>query len=743
MGKDLQRDLGLYAVTTISIGAMIGSGIFVLPGLASKIAGPAVILAYPLAGLVVLPAAIAKAEMATAMPESGGTYLYIDRAMGPLMGTIAGVGAWFSLVFKSAFALVGLTAYLLLFMPGVPSVPVALLLATLLVTVNIVGVKQTGGLQAFIVTGVLLVLGLFILDGMTYVQAARFRPGFFAKGTMGLLEATGFIFVSYGGVTKIASVAEEVEDPSRNIPLAMIISVLIMMAVYTLVAFVIVGVSDPKIIAESTTPMADAASAFLGPVLGDLGTGFVAATAVAALTSMANAGILASSRYPFAMSRDKLAPDVLAGVSSRFSTPVASIIVTGTVLAALVAFIPVRELAKLASAFKILVFTVVIVAQVAFRETQPESYEPEWVGPGYPWVPAFGIVGGVVLLTTMGKIPLAGAGAIVLGGTLFYFGYGRSRVQREGVGLEAIRRERKSQALEETEAVIGSEDLTVLLPVAPRIQDDRLQGLLRLGADLAADRGGRIRLVAFEEVPDQMPLSAAREQGVGVEEPFEDRARRVADDLGVEAEIGGIVTHDLDRAIGSYIEDEGVDIALGDAQNLPSTRLGLGEIAAWMVREAPCEVILLDHGDIPPAIDTVAVTSDGGPFDAEKVRTADALAMVNDAKLSFVHLVGEDAADTQVETVIEYHGNLGDLVDVSHDSQVVRGRTNPDRIREALAEADLVVTEASEYAPDDPGIRESAELVSNAVGIPVLLVYPRDRRRAGFLRRLVDRVLYR
>ncbi|MDX1611279.1 MAG: amino acid permease, partial [Candidatus Thermoplasmatota archaeon] len=112
MAKELERDLGLYAVITVSVGAMIGSGIFVLPGLAAAIGGPAVILAYLLAGLIVLPAALSKAEMATALPHSGGTYLYIDRAMGPMLGTIAGLGVWFSLVFKSAFALVGLGAYL-------------------------------------------------------------------------------------------------------------------------------------------------------------------------------------------------------------------------------------------------------------------------------------------------------------------------------------------------------------------------------------------------------------------------------------------------------------------------------------------------------------------------------------------------------------------------------------------------------------------------------------------------------
>ena len=122
---ELERDLGLYATVTISIGTMVGSGIFVLPGLAAKMAGPAVILAYPLAGLVVLPAALSKAEMATAMPESGGTYLFVDRAMGPLPGTIA-----------------GLDAYLPLFAP-LPTKPVALALGVALLVVSLVGVEQT------------------------------------------------------------------------------------------------------------------------------------------------------------------------------------------------------------------------------------------------------------------------------------------------------------------------------------------------------------------------------------------------------------------------------------------------------------------------------------------------------------------------------------------------------------------------------------------------------------------------
>ena len=262
--ETLHRSLGLYAVLTISIGAMIGSGIFVLPGLAFKIAGPSVVLAFFLAGLVVLPAALSKAEMATAMPEAGGTYLYIDRAMGPLMGTIAGFGVWFSLVFKASFALVGLSAYLEFFIPH-PERPVAALLAIVLIGVNLIGVKQTARFQMLFVSGVILVLLAFVAVGMPHVQSSSFDP-FMTQGVKGLLSATAVVFVSFAGVTKVASIAEEVRRPGRNLPLGMLVSIGFMILLYPAFVAVIVWVSPATELVSTETPMTIAAEQFAGPV---------------------------------------------------------------------------------------------------------------------------------------------------------------------------------------------------------------------------------------------------------------------------------------------------------------------------------------------------------------------------------------------------------------------------------------------------------------------------------------------
>jgi len=437
----------------ISMGAMIGSGIFVLPALGYKKAGPAVVLAYVLAAIVVLPPALSKAEMATAMPESGGTYLYIDRALGPMMGTIAGIGAWFSLVFKSSFALVGLGAYLLLFAPVAQGAIkfVALGLGVLVVVLNISGTKLSGKVQAIIVSLVLVGLVAYTFNGGFVADFGRFTP-LATEGPGGVVTAAAFVFVSYAGVTKIASIAEEVKDPGRNLPRAILGSLGVMTVIYVAVVGAVVGLSDPETLKHggpdgtaSLTPMADGA----GLLFAGVGVALISVIAVVALTSMANAGVLSSSRFPLAMSRDDLLPGRLETIDSRFNTPRNSILLTGTVLVLLIAFVPVIELAKLASAFQILVFSIINVALIAFREADMPSYEPEFTAPGYPYVQVFGVLAGFVLLTQMGALPILGAAGITVGGLAVYLLYGRSRTERTGAIGTILERRRGDDAAEE------------------------------------------------------------------------------------------------------------------------------------------------------------------------------------------------------------------------------------------------------------------------------------------------------
>jgi len=741
MPTALERDLGLYAVVTISIGAMVGSGIFVLPGLAFHIAGPAVVLAYLLAGLVVLPAALSKAEMGTAMPEAGGTYLYIDRAMGPFFGTIAGIGAWFSLTFKSAFALVGLGAYLVLLVSlsqaGVTAV--ALVLGVALVLVNVLGVKQTGRVQATIVTLVLLVLVVYVADGLTYVQAARYHP-FFGAGPTSLLEATGFVFVSYAGVTKIASVAEEVENPGRNLPAGILISLVTMMAVYTLIVYVLVGVSDPSSLGGSLTPMYVAAERFLGSI-GDV---VIVGVAVLALTSMANAGVLSSSRYPFAMSRDSLAPASLARVSERFGTPVVAIAFTGVILLALVAFVPVFDLAKLASAFQILVFTLINVALVAFRESDLESYAPSFVAPGYPWVQLFGIVGGLVLLTQMGSLPLAGAVGIVAVGVAWYRLYGREQTDREGAALDAFRRRADQLRLQQTEAALASDGgVHILVPMAAGTDPAAERTRLGVAASLVRARGGRIQVVRFEPVPEQTPLSPLLAEHTPAEVSFETATAELAADLGVAVEAVEVATHDVRRATVNFAVREDVDLILShwDGEGGEHRRLGHG--ADWLLEDAPCDVVFVEDRGLG-SLEEIAVLADVGPYDPLKLALADALAGDAGGRLRFVNALGPDVTAAQLDSVRAYHDALDGVCSVPTKSEILRTDRAAVALAATLDTADLVVMGAAAQ-------RHLAELLFGSledrlvsgVASTVLLVHAARPRTHTFLRGLFERLVYR
>jgi len=726
MTKDLERDLGLPSVLAISVGAMIGSGIFILPALALEIAGPAVIVAYGLAGLLVVPAALSKSEMATAMPEAGGTYIYIERGMGPLLGTIAGVGTWFSLSFKGALALVGGVPYLLLLL-DLPLKPVALGLAAVLILVNIAGAKQTGRLQVAIVVVMLAALGWFAAGSAPSVESANYAA-FFADGVSGLLAATGLVFVSYAGVTKVASVAEEVEDPGRNIPLGILGSLAFTTVLYVAIVAVLVGVTDPGTVAGSLTPVAVAAEATLGRA----GVVAVILAAVLALVSTANAGILSSSRYPFAMSRDRLAPPSLSSVSERFGTPVTSITLTGAVLLVLIAFVPILDIAKLASAFQIMVFALINVALVAFREGSAE-YDPEFTSPLYPWVQIFGAVTGVLLLTQMGTTALLGAAAIIVGSVVWYLVYVRSRVDREGAATDAIRRQVGRETLTEVASVNDDSTHEVLVAFTKDVDAERERSLLALAADLVRPDDGRVVAVRFQEVPDQAPLTEGVTAQSSMDLSFETRIGALSDELGVDIEADEIVSHDTKHAIINFADRRGVRTVVAEHEPLRLRSRVVGDPIDWVVRHAPCDVLLVDNlGYDRP--ERVVLSGQAGPYSPVAVDVAGAVAAANDGSLSLWYPAADAESGPHADTIDDYQSELSSLLSVPVRAESARadggGRADPHILVRRGADdglRDLVFD-------DRPTVPRP--------GCTTVTVYPHESRQRGVVHRLLERLTH-
>ena len=426
--KKLQRTLSLPGAIAVSVGGML-SGIFVLPGLAVGITGSSVWLAFLVAALCILPAVLSKSELATSMPKSGGTYVYIERAFGPLFGTISGLGLWLSLLLKSAFSLVGLSAYLYVLIEVDSSLTksIALFSLLLILLLNIFGVKKVEKTQLLIVSiSVLSLVGL-IFFGFGSFDSALTEP-VFSKESSGFISAVAFLYISYAGVTKVAAVAGEIKNPEVNLPKTMLISLFLITVVYVLVAIVLVGNVEASLLVNDIKPIYT-----LSQTLGGDAFGYAAGiVGVLTLLSMANSGVLASSRFPFAMARDKMLPDFLGSVSAKFMTPVYSIIVTAFIIGLAIIYLDVEKIAKLASAFKVLMFISVNLAVIVLRETNAQWYNPSYKSPFYPYVQVFGVISGVVLLAYLGLLPLLSVLGVFVFGFITFLFYGR-KTNRKGV----------------------------------------------------------------------------------------------------------------------------------------------------------------------------------------------------------------------------------------------------------------------------------------------------------------------
>ncbi|HKL28819.1 MAG TPA: amino acid permease, partial [Natrialbaceae archaeon] len=405
--QELARDLGFLEAYTIGLGTMIGAGIFVLPSIAAEQAGPASMVSFALGGVVSLLAALSLSELATGMPRAGGSYYYVNRALGPFFGSIVGWGMWAGLTFASAFYMIGFGQYLL---PGLGSyvgflagwgelgiTVAALAMAVLLTGVNYYGVKETGALQNVIVLSLVALivafLGLGIVSGP---GIGEFNP----YGWPSVAATVGTVYVSFIGFEVIATSAEEIKNPSRNLPLSMIAAVVTPTLMYVGVMFVSTGTLSIDALATSKIPVADVASEFVG----SLGALMMILGAVFATISSANASILSAARVNFAMGRDRILVNWLNEVHDRFRTPYRSITVTGIITLVLIAVgVGIGTLAEVASFMYLVTYALVHVAVVVLRRADPADYEPSFRIPGvlYPVAPVAGFLATLGVLISM------------------------------------------------------------------------------------------------------------------------------------------------------------------------------------------------------------------------------------------------------------------------------------------------------------------------------------------------------
>lgn len=694
--KKLKRSLTLSSVIAISIGGMLGSGIFVLPGLAAAKTGPSVWLAYILAAVCVLPAAISKSELATAMPSSGGAYVYIERAFGPLFGTISGIGLWLSILLKSSFALVGFGAYLSVLVNIDPTVTkyVALISLVGILFLNIFGVKKVGKVQTVIVIISITALGILTAFALPKATVDTTIP-FLIDDQTGLIATIAFVYLSYAGVTKVAAIAGEIKNPSRNLPIAMMASLFLTASIYVFVAYALVHNLPLESLQTDIHPIYTLSESIGGKIAGYI----AAVVGVLTLISGANSGVLASSRFPFAMARDKLLPKFLAKIHPKHMTPVITIVLTCVIMAIVILFLDVVKIAKLASAFLVLIFISMNVAVIILRETSAQWYQPTYKSPLYPLVQIFGLVSGVVLLVYLGMLALVSILLIVALGYVIYRFFGknalRTGVLRDYGHRPAVYLFYKKGKTTETQ--------TPKLSPKPKLDDNlvskagaivpllgnetSVEALVEMAA--AMNKRDKIQAVNITEVPNQTFLDAVSENTPRTA-ALQRRIKRLSDPNQLDIDFEAVVTHELSNTIHALSDQTHCDWLVmgwnGRAHNGILVRNPIG----WLLTNINSDFALFKDNGVRH-FSKVLLALRPGRKDKNFIAIADRICKFYGASLTLLHVVPEKAANEVVQKMKAKSETLLQKATVNNEVVIIASNNPVKTVSKQSSSYDLLI----------------------------------------------------
>jgi amino acid transporter/nucleotide-binding universal stress UspA family protein len=701
--EELAKDLGPLAALTIGVGTMIGAGIFVLPGNAIEQAGWFAVVSFLLGGGIALLTALSASELGTAMPRSGGAYLYVNRALGPLFGSVAGWANWLGLAFASAFymvgfgeyirAIFGLTGPIVLGPVALPAVKtIAFLAGAFFVAVNYIGAKETGRLQNVIVIILVAILAVFTAVGALQADPANLPP---STGFGPMLTTTGLIFVSYLGFVQITSVAEEIQEPGKNLPRAVIGSVLLVSVIYALVLIVMAAAVEQGFIAEQQLAGNIAVVEVGRLILGPAGAVALLLGGLLATASSANASILASSRINFAMGRDKIVAPEINEVHPRFGTPYRAIAITGGLILLFIVAGNVELLASLGSVLHLVIYGLLNIALIVFREADVAEYDPDFRVPLYPFTPILGALVSFALIVFINPLVIAIGAGLVVGAVLWYLLYARTRTEAMGELSEFI----LSRSEEMPDAAVSAASSVkpdggrhrVMVPLAnPEHEKD----LMTLASAVANHHDGVVDAVHIVTVPDQTSLQYAASHLDEHEEDYHavlDQAQEDAETFGVDVETHTIVSHRGFEEIFDAARTHDADtVVMGwgpDSHGSP----GRAESAFDdLARDLPCDFLMVRHRGFDPS--HIVVPTRGGPGSAYAADLASLLQSEYGSEITLLHVADSEAEAEGVDFLEEWaaeHG-LGDATLRVETGDVA------DRVVEAAEDASLVIVGASE-----------------------------------------------
>jgi len=746
----LSRDLSEFDITMIGVGAMIGAGIFVLTGIAAGTAGPALLLAFALNGVVTLFTAMVYAELGSAIPESGGGYLWIKEAFGHSQGFLAGWMSWFSHAVAGALYALGFGSYaaLLLRELGVPlqqlgighgllEKGLAVLVVLAFLYINYRGTSETGLAGTIITLAKLAVIGLFVAFGFWALgqrpePAAPFEP-FFPKGYGAVFMAMGFTFIAFEGYEIIVQAGEEVKNPRRSIPRAIFWSLMIVVPIYLLVGIASLGAIDSpgptwQYLGEfKELGLVKAAGQFM-----PYGSFVLLFGGLLSTLSALNATTFSSTRVSFAMGRDRALPAAFARIHPTRRTPHVALAGTGAIILAMVLSIPIEEVATAADVMFLLLFIQVNIAVLRIRAQYGDRLAYGYLLPFYPWVPIIGVLLQAFLAAYLFRFSPRGwflaLGWIGVGALVFWF-YARRRLR----AVEKPRIARSRLARQAPQPTAGG----IMVAVSEKSLEE---AELRVAGALARDRQTRLVATHVVQLPRQTSLTA----GAGKTASSGDlvaKLERFAKGSGLDIQSLVAVGHSISHVLREVAGQQQIEtLVLGWRGHVYEQRIR-GSVADAVLRTSPAHILLVRDRGLPEQVKRITLAISPGVAAGLTLATALSLARGLEAGLRVITLdTGQFPAAELTQWFDDIRESLaGELEPERLETTVVA----TDRVIETLVEeagrSDLLVMGPSRDWVDKKHLLGLVpDRVANRSKVTVVVAKQEESRLRSLLRRFAQ-----
>ncbi|WP_456329908.1 amino acid permease [Archaeoglobus sp.] len=693
----LSRDLSFFDITMIGIAGMIGAGVFALTGIAAGIAGPAIILAFFLNGIIATLTGLAYAELGSAMPQAGGGYLWIKEAMGDYAGFMAGWIDWaahtiacalYAVTFGAFFAEM-LVEFIGLPLPHELTAKVSsLAMVSFLAFVNYKGAKESGFLGSLVTVVKVIILLVFagfgIIKMLSYPDwPSSFSP-FFPTGVSGVLAAMGLTFIAFEGFEIIVQSGEEVKDPEKNIPRAIVVSLWVAVGIYILIAFSLLGAVRADVPSWMYLgQLAELSLVKVADSIMPLGGWMILAGGLISTISAMNATIYSSSRVIFALSRSGYLHRSLSAINERTRTPHYAIFFSYVIIAT-ASLAPIEAVASAASLMFIILFLAVNVTLIILRLRRPDI-QSKFRLPLVPLLPAIAaILLAVVsyfLITQVehGESVFLITIAWMFLGSLFYFAYSEKELEK---------REEEEVLTVFTERPIEKSDFTILVPVANPVIARKL---VRFAELIARKKNGSVVVLNTVKLPPQTPISAPAKEVKKAKEMVEEL-------MNLSVPSGGVVkvSHDVPEAILSTVEEWKVDMVVMGWRGRTFRRdVVLGSTIDPVLLKARCDVVVIrfEPGEKIPEFKDVLISTIGGPHAKLGYEIARALVEDKNGRVKLLY-VGSEKEREKAEKVFEEAMEV--LQGLNVERKFTVSSSPSDVVAREAENFDLVIVGASE-----------------------------------------------